>query len=202
MAQSDGLTAADLLGAGDILLCQLEVPVRAVESAAQAAKSRGAVVVLNAAPAVPLSQQLLSLLDVLVVNETEAATLTGQTVSDWPWPSAVATTLLQSGPRAVIVTLGSRGAVVADSTGITRLDAFPATALDAVGAGDAFVGALVAELAGGANLPTAARTGAAAGALTVQSQGAQRAMPSRAAVDEFLETHTSTPISSGADSAS
>lgn len=182
----DAQTAADLVGPGDVLLCQLEVPVVAVEFAARAAKLRGATVVLNAAPAGPLGHRLLAVIDVLVVNETEAAVLLGVSPAAWPWAAEASAKLVGMGPQAVVITMGERGAVVADHFGTTRIVPFPVDALDSVGAGDAFVGALAAKLAAGVDLLTAARTGAAAGALTTLCAGAQAAMPHRGAVERLL----------------
>lgn len=140
---------------GDLLV-QLEVVALAVRRAT-------GLVVLNAAPATALPADLLGQVDVLVVNESEAA-------------------LLPTGPpvrRGVVVTLGARGAVVTASDGTRTSVAAPAVdAVDTVGAGDAFVGALVAALLDGADLVEAARHGCAAGAIAVTRPGA-RSAPTR-----------------------
>jgi ribokinase len=163
------------VGAGDVLLLQLEVPLRTSLAAARAARSAGATVVLNAAPLSDaddlLFRQLLDLTDVLVVNQSEAAALSGD-----PAPADVEG--WQARARALparsnVITLGGQGAVAHDDTTTWWQPAFPASVVDTTGAGDAFCGALAQALASGQDLETAVRRGCAAGALAVGHLGAQ-----------------------------
>jgi len=144
-------------------------------------------VILNAAPAGPFPPSLLALTDVLVVNEHEAAALaedpTAAAAADWP---ALARKLLGLGPRAVIITLGNQGAYLNDSASEASLAAHAVTVVDPTGAGDAFCGAIAAELARGAPLADAVRLANAAGALAVTVTGAEPALPRRAAVERLL----------------
>ncbi|MGW5670224.1 ribokinase [Micromonospora sp. NPDC003776] len=182
-----GLDDADrtAIAAADVLLLQLEVPLAAVAEAAAAARDGGTAVVLNAAPARPLPTELLDLVDVLVVNEHEAAVVAGVFTDD---PTALLDTLVTMVPR-VVLTLGARGAAYADRDG-TRIEV-PAPRIEAVdttAAGDAFTGALAVALAerGGLSAATATavlRWACAAGAACAQRPGASTALPERAAVE-------------------
>jgi len=164
-----------------VLVAQLEVPVTVVTEAAELARAAGRTLVLNAAPARQLADSLLSLVDVLVVNEHEALALTGIAV---PEDAAIA---LARQSHEVVVTLGARGAAHVGRDGrLRRTPGLPAAAVDATAAGDAFVGVLAAALAAGGAVPEAVRRAVAAGALTVETHGAVPAIPTRDAVTERL----------------
>ncbi|MEW2382754.1 ribokinase [Micromonospora sp. NPDC047707] len=177
---------AAVIGAADVLLLQLEVPLPTVVRAADLARAAGTVVVVNAAPAVPLPAELLDLVDVLVVNEHEAAVVAGVFSDD---PAVLLDALLTLVPR-VVLTLGARGAAYADRHGARRT--VPAPLIDAVdttAAGDAFTGALAVGWAERGGAPDAdavtdvVRWACAAGAACAQRPGASTALPERAAID-------------------
>ena len=181
----ENLSPAEFTGARVVLL-QLEVPLDAVREAARLGKEAGALVILNAAPAQKLPEELLALLDLLVVNEHEAAAILEAAPPETPEEAlAQARTLSQRVPVAVI-TLGERGLAYAGREDAGTLPAFPVQAVDTTAAGDAFVGALAAALAEGASLPDALRLGAAAGALAATQPGAQPSMPRRDEVVALL----------------
>jgi ribokinase len=145
------------LGAGDVLLLQLEVPVRTVAAAARLAHGAGARVVLNAAPYAALPHDVAALADPLVVNEHEALQLADSDAQ----------------PTSLLVTFGAAGC----SWDGTRHDGIPVEAADVVdttGAGDAFCGALAAALARGADRAAAVTAASQAGADAVRHRGAQR----------------------------
>ncbi|PWU52616.1 ribokinase [Micromonospora globispora] len=184
------LTALDdadrtAVAAADVLLLQLEVPPSAVTQAAGWARDGGTTVVLNAAPARPLPEELLDRVDVLVVNEHEAAVVAGVFTDE---PAALLDALVALVPRAVL-TLGARGAAYADRHG-TRIEV-PAPKVDAVdttAAGDAFTGALAVALAERGGLcadtaPAVLRWACAAGAACAQRPGASTALPERLTID-------------------
>lgn len=178
------------IAAADVLLLQLEVPLAAVTQAARWARADGTTVVLNAAPAATLPGALLDLVDVLVVNEHEAAVVAEVTSDD---PQVLLDALLKLVPR-VVLTLGARGAAYADREGL-RL-AVPPPQIDAVdttAAGDAFTGALAVSWAerGGAidqeTVTASLRWACAAGAACAQRPGASTALPERPAIDALYD---------------
>ncbi|MGQ9573065.1 MAG: ribokinase [Chloroflexota bacterium] len=179
--------AATLLRQADVLLLQGEVPWPASIEAAEIVRAAGGQVVLNAAPAGPFPQGLLRLSDVLVVNEHEVAALAEAPASSRNDCLAVAQQLLGLGPRAVVITLGDQGAYLNDGGRELWLEAYCVNPVDATGAGDAFCGALAAEIAAGSDLAQAVRIANAAGALAVTGEGAEPSLPSRQAVARFLQ---------------
>ncbi len=170
-----------------VLMLQLEVPAAASLAAARAARLAGARVVLDPAPAhATPPEELLSAAWVLTPNEVEASRLSGILVETVGGASEAGRALRRRWGTAVVVTLGARGAVVVDERGVTPIDACPVEAVDAVGAGDAFNGALADGLARGLSLVDAARRACAAGALATTRRGAIESMPTLAALERFL----------------
>lgn len=151
-----------------VLLTQLEIPLDIVTQVF--AQAQNAITVLNPAPAAQLSTELLSLCDVVVPNETESAALGGTQF------------LLGTGVATIVTTLGERGAEISNNTSTVAVTPYPVNAIDTVGAGDAFVGALCAELARGETIEHAARIASVAGALATTIHGAVPSLPARAAV--------------------
>jgi ribokinase len=184
--EPDAVTAhvASATSEGSVLLAQLEVPLAVVEAAAAALEEASGRLVLNLSPSRPVPDALVALCDPLVVNESEASDLVGKPVDD-PVSAAAAAAAMLDRCRSVVITLGGEGAVFARrGDGETAADADadapsghrPAprvTVVDTTGAGDAFVGALAAELARGRSLAEAVESGVAAGAEAVQWRGAQ-----------------------------
>ncbi|HEX2133559.1 MAG TPA: ribokinase [Actinophytocola sp.] len=176
------LTAEEraVVTAADVVVLQLEIPVETVIDAARAA---GGTVVLNAAPARPLPRRLLDAVDLLVVNEHEAAVVAGTDTEPGD-------RLLAAVP-AVVVTLGAEGALVCcRGADPVRVPGIAVDVVDTTGAGDTFVGALAARLdeLGGltpATLHTATRFATAAAALSVRRPGAVPAIPTRREIDDF-----------------
>ncbi|MBN1668770.1 MAG: ribokinase [Anaerolineales bacterium] len=184
--------ASGLFTQADLVLLQLEIPLETVLAAARLAKEQGCRVLLNPAPAQRLPEELLSLVDVLIPNQSEAALLTGRPVDDLPAAQAAAAALLQSGPGALVLTLGAQGALVAQvgTAGqgpvFQHVPAFPVQVVDTTAAGDSFCGTLAVALAEGQPLPQATRRACAAGALAASRLGAQPSLPRRAEVDDWV----------------
>lgn len=200
-----------LVESADVVVAQLEIPVSAVLAAA-AARRRGAVFVLNAAPSAPLADpalaaRVLAAIDVLAVNEHElldiAAAVAPARAADGLPPAVERATVdaaveaLAGRVPALVVTLGAAGALVVVGGERRTVPAFPAEAVDTTGAGDTFCGVLAARLSAGPSvragqavaldvLSAAARAGAAAAALAVGRVGAQAAVPTAAEVDRLL----------------
>jgi ribokinase len=167
-----------------VLLLQLETTDEANRAAIGLARESGTTVILNAAPAAPVSRESLEGVDVLVVNRPEAEAIAGR-AGETP-PEALLDDLLSLGAREAVITLGESGAILANGAGTTFREAFPVEAIDATGAGDAFVGAFAVSLAEGRPPEVALARASAAGALAVTVPGAMPSMPDRAAVDELL----------------
>jgi len=186
LSPQDVRQAADVLRTANVLLCQLEVPLETIQEAFHLARSAGVRTVLNPAPAAALPDDLLRMTDLCVPNETELEQLTGQPAGTVAQATAAARSLLQRGPRLVIVTLGERGALVVDAQTAQHFPAVPVQALDTSGAGDAFIGGLAVFLAEKVALAEAMRRAHAVAALSVTRLGTQTALPTRGQLDAFL----------------
>jgi len=178
--------AALAIRRADLLVAQLEVPLEAVVAAARLAREAGVPFLLNAAPARADLGPLLEMVTLLVVNETELAVVSGRPVREGE-EAAAAEAMLDRGPEAVLVTLGERGALVADRRGVHMAPAFRVKAVDTTAAGDAFVGALAAAFRGLERLRETVVYACAAGALACTRAGAQPSLPSSDEVRRFLE---------------
>ena len=171
----------------DALLMQLETPMSGILAAAKLAKQSGTEVILNPAPAQPLSDELLSLLDIITPNETEAEILTGIQVKDEASARQAAAVFHQKGISLVLITLGAKGVFVSEKGGNAQLVAgFRVQAVDTTAAGDTFNGALLTALLEDKPLAQAIRFAHAAAAISVTRNGAQPSIPTRQEVDEFL----------------
>ncbi|MGI6621467.1 MAG: ribokinase [Bacillota bacterium] len=171
-----------------MLMLQLEIPLETVEHAVSVARSCGTKVMLDPAPPVPLSQELLRGIDVLTPNEHEASFLTGRKVTDAAGAQLAASDLLKAGARAVVIKLGSGGLVWAEGGKSGVIPGHRVHAVDTTAAGDAFSGGLAAALCEGKSLEEACRFANAVGALSVTRKGAQTSMPERREVEVFLQT--------------
>jgi ribokinase len=168
-----------------VVLTTLEPPPATLEALLDTGKQVGATIVLNATPEAVGATPLLDRIDVLVVNETEAADLLGQAVSA-ATGEETARSLAELGPQTVVVTLGAAGAAVAHDG---KTASFPAPRVDVVdttGAGDAFCGAFAADLARGVDPFLAARSGVVAGSLATTIPGAYPGIPRRDAIERML----------------
>lgn len=168
------------------LLMQLESPLESVLAAAKIAHQHQTTVVLNPAPARELSDELLSLVDIITPNETEAEKLTGIRVENDDDAANAARALHQKGIGIVMITLGSRGVWVSQEGEGRRIAGFKVQAIDTIAAGDTFNGAVVTALLEGTALDDAIRFAHAAAAIAVTRKGAQPSVPWREEIDEFL----------------
>jgi ribokinase len=164
----------------DVLVTQLESPLETVSEALVMAVEHKLKVVLNPAPAQPLSADILSKVDYLIPNEREAMQVVGAETLD----SAI-DQLLGMGVRNLIITLGEKGVLIVTADGRTQIPAYPVKAIDTVAAGDAFVGAFATGLAEGMSVEQAVQLGNAAAAISVTRHGAQPSLPTRKEVNEF-----------------
>jgi ribokinase len=181
-----------------LLLLQLEIPIPTVLRAAQRARENGLRVILNPAPAKPLPDELIALADFLIPNETELSLLTGMEANDILSVEKAARVLLGRGVKTVIVTLGSKGALIVDKYTSIKVDTFKVNVVDTTAAGDAFIGGFASELMEWESswsrheltltqvLPSAVRYGCACGALATTKFGAQPSLPTEEDVENLI----------------
>ncbi|MGA2616668.1 MAG: ribokinase [Thermoguttaceae bacterium] len=179
---------AGLIGGADLVMLQLEVPIDAVAAAARLAAAAGVPVVLNPAPAAPLPDALLPHVTYLTPNESEAQQLTGIRVQDESSARQAAERLLAAGAAHVVITLGAKGALLADAGRVLLVPSPTVEALDTTAAGDAFCGGLAWALGQGLPLPQAVRQACLVGALSVTRLGAQPSLPTRDELERFCQT--------------
>lgn len=179
------LTAADvsaqvqLFKKAKVVVAQLETTLPAVERALRMAREVGAITVLNPAPAVPLTEELLRLCDYVIPNETEATQLTGVGVLGLDSAAAAARVLRSRGARNALITLGEKGVWVDTDTYRGHVPSQKVKPIDTVGAGDTFIGGFVVGLMEGSDAHTAAQLGCGAAAIAVTRTGAQASVPAR-----------------------
>ena len=169
----------------DIVLLQFEYPMETVEYVAKIAFEKGKKVILNPAPAQPLSAKLLSHLYLITPNETEAEMISGVKITDEASANEAAQVLSEKGVQNVIITLGSKGALVYSNGESEIVPAYKVNAIDTTAAGDVFNGALTVALSEGRDLKEASRFGCKASAISVTRSGAQSSAPYRNEVDIF-----------------
>ena len=186
LSVADVERAESTIAAADVLLLQLEVPIEASQRAAEIARTGGAKVILNPAPARELPDGFLAQVDIMTPNEVETEFLSGVKVSDTTGAERAARILLGKGVSAVILTLGDRGALLLTSDVTKLIPAYKVNVVDTTAAGDAFCGALAMGLARGEKIEDAVAFANAAGALAVTVLGAAPSMPTAKQMDEFL----------------
>ncbi|MET9033595.1 ribokinase [Streptomyces mirabilis] len=174
LTPEDVRSAGNLLAASRVVSAQLEIPLETVVEVVRNL-APGSRFVLNPSPPRALPAEVLAACDPLIVNEHEARVIVGTDLGDSPedWASA----LLALGPRSVVITLGSRGALVASAEGAARVPSVKVETVDTTGAGDAFTAALAWRLGLGEPLAEAAAYAARVGAAAVTRAGAQESFP-------------------------
>ena len=188
LSPSDVKKAAGVIRSAALLVAQLETPLATVTAAVELAAKAGVPVILNPAPARPLPNSLLKRISILTPNETEAELLTGIKVTDAAGAAKACSQLRSRGVGIVILTLGERGAFLADANGPRLVPGFKVKTVDSTAAGDIFNGALSVALAEGKAVLDAVRFANAAAALSVTRLGAQPSAPSRADIEKFIRS--------------
>lgn len=164
-----------------MILCQLETPLELLFDVART-RSAQSLLILNAAPAIPLEETVWDLVDLLIVNEHEAAAYAGSSGGI----DTIVPRLLAKVPR-VVVTLGSQGCAYFDTAGEhIHIPAHSVDAIDSTAAGDTFCGVLAARLALGEPIGEAMKAAGAAAAIAVSRPGAQSAIPTFAEVGTLV----------------
>lgn len=171
------------------LLVQLEVPLSVVETAIWMAHEAGVKVILDPAPPAPLSNELLSQVDLLKPDAKEAEALTGVQVEDRSSARRAADQLLQRGVGAVMIEAGGEGNLLAWKDGESWNPLLPVETVDTTGAGDAMAAALAVSLVQGQSLEDAGRFANAAAAYATTAFGAQAALPRRGDIESLLRRY-------------
>ena len=173
--------ALEAAGAGDVLLMQGNLAHDVTRACLEEGRRRRAVTVLNPAPIQYGYEAIWPFVDCAIVNEVESEHLAGS--AD---PATAARRLVERGVRHVVVTLGARGALVAEGEATREFATDPVEAVDTTGAGDVFCGVFAASLARGLAVAPAARGAVRAATLSVTRPGTQRAFPSRSEIERIL----------------
>ncbi len=186
LSPADVERAGEDLKACDLILLQLEIPLETVYAAIAFGKRHGVRTVLNPAPATPeLDPERVRDVSFFIPNETELAILTGMPVGSEEEIGAAARSLIKKGVGTVIVTLGSRGALLATAGTVHRVAPVRVEPLDTTGAGDAFVGSFARYFAGGLGLEPALDLAARYAANSVTRRGTQKAYATEAQFAAF-----------------
>jgi ribokinase len=185
LSSTDVQNAESVFQTADAVLVQLEIPLDAVQTAVHLAHRHNCRVILNPAPASNLPAPILRSVDFLTPNENELAILAGTLPSQHGDTARLFAK--QIGVRALIITLGSKGALVISEGAENLVPGYPVKAIDSVAAGDAFNGALAVALSRGKDLLGAVRFANAVGALSVTRSGAQPSLPTLDEVKKFME---------------
>ncbi|WP_256806441.1 ribokinase [Bradyrhizobium sp. Bra64] len=174
---------------GDVAVSQFEIPLPTIAAFFHRAREAGAITLLNPAPAQKMSSELLALVDILVLNETELGFFAGAELSESDEAAriiAVARQLQARDDQTICVTLGKRGLLALAGRDELAVPGRVVKAVDTTGAGDCFVGALAAQLADGAPLRAALAYANIAASISVQRMGAGPSMPTAAEVAAVL----------------
>jgi ribokinase len=172
--------AASAFRKGDIAVSQFEIPLPAITAFFTRARASGATTILNPAPAMPIDRELMALVDILILNESELGLLASLELHDTDPDArfiAAASTLQTDHRPNICITLGKRGAIALIDGRVHLEAARIVKAIDTTGAGDCFVGAVAAKLADGHSLQSAIGYANVAASLCVQRMGAGPSMP-------------------------
>ena len=178
--------AESVIADSDVLILQCEVPMEANKRAAEIANKNDTLVILNPAPARKIPDTLLSLVDIITPNESEAEILTDMPTETNSQAMEAAHHLLSKGVETVILTLGSRGSLLLTEKMEKRIPAYLVDVIDTTAAGDAFCGALAAILSNGSIIEEAIKIANAAGALAVTKLGAEPSLPTKKDIDQLI----------------
>lgn len=175
----------------DILVMQMEIPYESVKRACEIAKKHNTQILLNPAPAFPIDDEVLSITDWLILNESESEIISGLKISN-SGIEKISQVIYDRGVKNVIVTLGKNGCYVKNKVMTKYLPAFKVDAVDTTAAGDTFCGTFATCLTKGYTLNNAILYASAAAAIAVTREGAQPSIPSIEEVNDFLSKNRET----------
>lgn len=173
----------------DIIVLQMEIPYETVSTVCGVASQLGKQIILNVAPAYPVDDTILREIHILIVNQSEAETITGEKINEIG-EDAIVEKLLMKGVSNVILTLSSKGCLYRNSDETISVPAYKVKARDTTAAGDTFCGALAAALSKDKNIKEALLFATAASALCVTRLGAQPSIPGEMEIEDFIKTRS------------
>ncbi|MCF6766313.1 ribokinase [Thiotrichales bacterium 19S3-7] len=179
---------SNLLNSSEIILTQMEIPIKTIEYLIDKAKNTQAKLIVNPAPAIALNEGLYQYIDIITPNESEAELLTGIKVTDELSAFQASKIFRQMGVKEVIITLGAKGAYLYNDHHQKLVTGFNVNAVDATAAGDTFNGALAYAITQGQTTLEATQFANAASALAVTRPGAQRSTPKLEEVKAFMRS--------------
>src|SRR5229473_48286 len=180
--------AAPVLAKGDLAVSQFEIPLPSISAFFNRSRAAGATTILNPAPAIEAERELLDLVDILILNESELGLLAKTELRDTDDPAVFieAARSLQTKGKTICVTVGKRGVLAVIEGKPLVIPGHTVKAIDTTGAGDCFVGAVAAQLAAGKSIRDALHYANAAASICVQRMGAAPSMPTAAEVEAVL----------------
>jgi ribokinase len=182
---------APVFANGDIAVSQFEIPLPTVRAFFKRARAAGATTILNPAPAIEFDAEMLDLVDILILNESELGLLAKAELRDTDDQArfiGAARSLQSNKDKIICVTLGKRGALALVGGQPMIIPGSAVTAVDTTGAGDCFVGAVAAQLASENSIRDALHYANDAASICVQRMGAAPSMPTAAEVEATLST--------------
>jgi ribokinase len=187
VSPEDVKQAEEFIKSAKFVLLQLEIPMETVDYAISLAHQVGTKVVLNPSPVMELPGEMLKKVDYLVINEIEAASISGMEVKDFASAKAAAERILLLGAGNVIVTLGAAGSLMMTRESVIQVPTVKVEPVDTTGAGDAFLGGFLTGLINDFSLMESVRYGNCAGAISATRQGAQTSLPDKESVNALFK---------------
>ncbi len=170
----------------DIIVMQMEIPYVTVKTVCDIAYRHQKKILLNVAPAYKLDIEIIQKISILIVNETEAETISGESIKKIG-EEAVIDKLLELGAKTIVLTLGKRGSLMKNRKETLYVPAFKVKTVDTTAAGDTFCGALAAKLSKNYSWADSLKFATAASAICVMRTGAQPSIPTTKEVQDFLK---------------
>jgi len=171
-----------------IIIMQLEIPIQIVLYVAKIAKLLGKIVVIDPAPAVnDIPEELYQYIDILKPNKTELATITGIELKNDDDVISAAKILIQKGVKNVIVTLGEKGSILVNESGVNKFNAIKVNVIDTTAAGDAFLAGVVKSMLMNNSLEKAIQFGHIVSSIVITKEGAQTSLPTEKELIEYMK---------------
>jgi ribokinase len=174
----------DVIKDCDVVIGQLEIPISTVEYAFKKAKEYGKITILNPAPAIKLSEELIKNSDYIIPNESELEVITGMKIESFDGIIEAAKKVIKMGVKGLIVTLGEKGSLYLGGDKFTKHSAYKVKAIDTTAAGDSFIGGFVTRLDLGVD--KAIEFATKVSAISVTKRGAQTSIPTMEEVENFV----------------